>query len=86
MGVTIMGPIAGGRLGVPGSATEDGLGMEALKIPELALRFVWSNPGVTVALSGMNETRHIEENVKAAEKAAVMTGEELKQIDGISPK
>jgi hypothetical protein len=80
MGVTIMGPVAGGRLGVPGSVAVEGQGIEALRIPELALRFVWSNPGVTVALSGMNTAEQITENVAAAERTAAMSDEEERQI------
>jgi predicted aldo/keto reductase-like oxidoreductase len=83
MGVTIMGPVAGGRLGVPSSVALDGQSMEQLKIPELALRFVWNHPGVTVALSGMNVTEHIEENVAAAERVAAMSEDEQRQVESL---
>ena len=83
MGVTVMGPIAGGRLGVPGSVALAGEGMEQLRVPELALRFVWSHPGVTVALSGMNVMEHIEENVAAAERAVGMSPQEQEQVDAL---
>lgn len=83
MGVTIMGPIAGGRLGVPNEVALPGEGMNELRIPELALRFVWGTPGVTVALSGMNESRQIEENVASADRAAEMTALEQQQVDAL---
>jgi predicted aldo/keto reductase-like oxidoreductase len=83
MGVTIMGPVAGGRLGVPSSVALEGESMEQLKIPELALRFVWCHPGVTVALSGMNVMAHIEENVAAADRVATMSKEEERQVDAV---
>jgi uncharacterized protein len=86
MGVTIMGPVAGGRLGVPGSVAVEGQGIESLRIPELALRFVWNTPGVNVALSGMNVMEHIDENVTAAERAAGMSPEEQKIIDSLLEK
>ncbi|MBT3276120.1 MAG: aldo/keto reductase, partial [Spirochaetales bacterium] len=86
MGVTIMGPVAGGRLGVPGSVALEGESIESLKIPELALRFVWNTPGVTVALSGMNVMEHIDENVQAAEKAAGMSETERQQVSAIIEK
>jgi predicted aldo/keto reductase-like oxidoreductase len=86
MGVTIMGPIAGGRLGVPGSIAVPGQGIEALRLPDLALRYVWGTEGATVALSGMNEMAQIDENVASAEKTAVMSDAEQKQIDAILEK
>ncbi|TVQ28694.1 MAG: aldo/keto reductase [Spirochaetaceae bacterium] len=86
LGVTIMGPVAGGRLGVPGSVALPGQGIEALRLPDLALRYVWSTPGVSVALSGMNAAEQIEENVASAERTAVMTAAEQSQIAAILEK
>jgi predicted aldo/keto reductase-like oxidoreductase len=80
MGVAIMGPVAGGRLATPGGVVVDTEGVLELKTPELALRFVWNNPGVSVALSGMNDVAQIEENVAAASKATAMSEEENAQI------
>ncbi len=86
MGVTIMGPVAGGRLGVPGSVALPGEGLEALRLPDLALRYVWDTPGVTVALSGMNAFEQIEENVASAEYTARMSDAEREQIRTILEK
>jgi predicted aldo/keto reductase-like oxidoreductase len=83
MGVSIMGPVGGGRLGVPGEIALDGEGINELRIPELALRFVWSNPGVTVALSGMNAMEQIEENVASAERTEAMGEEERRQVTAL---
>ncbi len=80
MGVTVMGPVAGGRLGVPGNVALDGEGMEQMRVPEIALRFVWSNPGVTVALSGMNAMDQIHENVAAAEKMTEIGDAERQKV------
>lgn len=66
MGVVIMGPVAGGRLATPQGVAIDREGMLEMKTPELALRFVWNNPNVSVALSGMNTMQMIEENCTAA--------------------
>jgi uncharacterized protein len=78
MGVVVMGPVAGGRLAMPRSFTNaDRLQINA---PELALRFVWNNPNVTVALSGMNEMAQVEENVASANRAQSMSVEETEQI------
>lgn len=86
IGVTIMGPIAGGRLGVPNEVALPGEGINELRVPELALRFVWGTPGVTVALSGMNESRQITDNVASAERAAQMTSLEQQQVDALIAK
>jgi predicted aldo/keto reductase-like oxidoreductase len=53
IGVAVMGPLGGGRLA--GEAPEDMrdlLSTERTNFVEYALRFVWSNPHVSVALSG----------------------------------
>ena len=36
---------------------------------EWALRWVWNHPEVTVVLSGMNDEKHIEENLRIADQA-----------------
>ena len=68
LGVAIMGPIAGGRLVVPGGVIKDEEGGLEVKTPELALRFVWNNPNVSTALSGMSTIEMVEENIISAEK------------------
>jgi uncharacterized protein len=80
MGVSIMGPIAGGRLAMPQGIPVGGNNQRAVRIPELALRFVWSNPGVSVALSGMNELAQIDENVSAANQPMRMDSGETSDI------
>lgn len=70
MGVTIMGPIAGGRLVLPNTVKLDSQGTMEMKTPELALRYVWNNPGVSVAISGMNTLEMVEENAASAARAA----------------
>jgi len=66
MGVTVMGPLAGGRLSIPDGILVDTEGALEVSTPAVALRFVWSNPGVNVALSGMNAIVQVDENVAAA--------------------
>ena len=65
MGVAIMGPVGGGRLAPISGKLQEMTG-EQKSTPELALRFVLSNPGVTTALSGMNTIQMIDENVATA--------------------
>jgi predicted aldo/keto reductase-like oxidoreductase len=81
MGVAIMGPVAGGRLARPAGIVDDQEAQLEVGTAALALRFVWSNPHVSVALSGMSELAHIEENVVTAMQSAAMTGSEEEQIN-----
>jgi predicted aldo/keto reductase-like oxidoreductase len=83
MGVAVMGPVAGGRLATPQGILTDEEGALEVKTPELALRFVWNNPHVCVALSGMNEVKQVEENVTAALRAGEMSAEENTQIHAL---
>lgn len=78
-GVVVMGPVGGGRLGLPSE--------EALKLvggvtstPELALRFVLAHPHVTVALSGMSTLRQLEENAATVSRADALTREDHSRI------
>ena len=83
MGVAIMGPVAGGRLGTPEGVVVDSEGALELKTPELALRFVWSNPHVSTALSGMSSMPQVVENLAAAGRAETLSDEESKAIAGL---
>lgn len=73
LGVVVMEPLRGGRLGgrVPDAVQAVWDRAAVRRSPaEWALRWVWNHPEVTVALSGMNEEAHIEENLRAASLAA----------------
>ena len=81
MGVMIMGPIAGGRLmSGPGDQMKGMLPGQAKSIPDLALRFVLANPGVTCAMSGMSEIQQVEENCATASREEPLTEAEYEQI------
>ena len=79
LGVAIMGPVAGGRLVVPGGVIKDEEGGLEMKTPELALRFVWNNPNVSVALSGMSTVEMVNENVASAQKTD-LNAEETERV------
>ena len=65
VGIVVMGPVGGGRLGSSSDVLAKLVpGIE--RVPELALRFVLSNPGVTLALSGMSTLQQVEENTQTA--------------------
>jgi hypothetical protein len=79
MGVAIMGPVGGGRLVAPSDQIQNMVG-EAKSTPEVALRFVLSNPNVTLALSGMNSLQMVEENVATASREEPLSEQERIQV------
>ncbi len=77
LGVVVMGPIGGGRLGVPSEVIRKLIPGGAKSSAELALRFVFSNPDVTCALSGMGSEAMVEENARVASNEAELSAEEV---------
>ena len=73
MGVTVMGPVGGGRMAGTGPDFTRLVPPEFGDAPALALKFVWSNPDVTSALSGMESEAVLEANVRTAEKFSPLT-------------
>jgi uncharacterized protein len=81
LGVAIMGPVGGGRLGTRSEVIERmAPGTGSTGTPELALRFVLSNPGVTIALSGMSTIEQVEQNVATVSKESWLTDGERARI------
>jgi uncharacterized protein len=81
LGVVIMGPVGGGRLGAPSPIIQEMLKGKAKSTAEMALRFVLANPNVTIALSGMSTIEMVEENAAVASIAGTLTGEEMKRVE-----
>ncbi|MBN1917452.1 MAG: aldo/keto reductase [Verrucomicrobia bacterium] len=82
VGIVIMCPVAGGLLASP-SKKLSGLfpaGGTSATNAELALRFVWSNSGVTTAASGMESLSDLEENVAAVERFEPVTQADRAQV------
>jgi predicted aldo/keto reductase-like oxidoreductase len=79
MGILVMGPVGGGRLGYPSEKAAALIG-EVKSTPELALRFVLSNPNIHVALSGMSTIEQVEENCATVSSAGKLTEAEHKRI------
>ena len=67
IGFIVMKPMAGG----------------AIDDPELALRFICSNPDATVVIPGMYELKEIEQNLSAVENQAPLSETELQKISEI---
>lgn len=65
IGIVVMGPVGGGRLGASSPVLET-LIPGIRRVPQLALRFVLAHPGVSVALSGMSTMAQVEENLATA--------------------
>lgn len=73
LGVIIMEGLRGGNLGLPRPPAEIGAlwdRAEQKRTPvEWALRWIWDHQEVTVVLSGMNQEKHITENLRIAAEA-----------------
>jgi len=80
IGVVVMGPVAGGRLGAPSSVIQGLLKNKSVSTAEMALRFVLANDNVNIALSGMGNIQMLEENAKIASVEGPLTAEELAQV------
>jgi hypothetical protein len=81
VGVVVMGPVGGGRLGVPSERLAALTGNRVRSTPEAALRFVLAHPAVDLALSGMSTLEQLEENVRIVGGAEPFTPAELAQIE-----
>ncbi len=79
MGVVVMGPVGGGRLGVD-SERIAGMVEGASSTAEVALRFVLANPNVTLALSGMGTLEQVEENCAITSREEPLSSREKEQI------
>jgi len=72
LGVIIMEPLRGGNLtrNVPAAVQDIWDESPVKRTPaEWALRWVWNRPEVTVVLSGMNDEKNIDENIRVAGEA-----------------
>lgn len=84
--VIIMEPLRGGRLvnNLPHAAKKL-LSESGHSAPELAFRWLWDQPEVTVVLSGMNSCQMVRENVRTAKETlpGALTEEERHLIQKI---
>ena len=72
--VIIMEPLRGGRLvqHLPQTAKEQIASSGLFQTPaEMALKWLWDQPGVTCVLSGMNSMEMVQENIRIAEESHV---------------
>jgi predicted aldo/keto reductase-like oxidoreductase len=81
LGTVVMGPVGGGRLGVPSEKIRSLIPGGARSNAELALRFVLTNPDVCCALSGMSTIEQVEENCRVADKGEGLSDGEVEAIN-----
>jgi predicted aldo/keto reductase-like oxidoreductase len=86
VGVAVMEPLKGGKLAanLPSEVGSIFDGAEAERTPaEWALRYVWNEPGVSLALSGMGTMEQVVENLAIAGRgvAGSLTDDELALYD-----
>jgi len=80
LGVAVMGPVGGGRLAGLPKPIADELGISTTYTAELPLKFVLSNPHVSVALSGMGSRQMVDENVAVAASGETLSEAEREQL------
>lgn len=81
--VLVMGPMGGGRLGTPTELMDMLPTGASTASAETALRFVYSNPNVDIALSGMNTFDMIDENVMTANNDTRLSAQEIVHIKNV---
>jgi len=81
IGIVVMGPIGGGRLGVNSDRIAALTGGAVQSTPEAALRFVLGHPAVSLALSGMSSMDQLAENVRIVSEKPPFTPEQVAAMD-----
>ncbi len=81
VGVAIMGPLYGGILtGYSEAFTEALVELHDMPVHEIAFRFLYANPAISVVLSGMNQLGHVDENAAVASDTARLTPGECERF------
>ncbi|TKJ46986.1 aldo/keto reductase [Candidatus Aerophobetes bacterium Ae_b3a] len=85
LGVAVMGPVGGGRL-VVSDILREAIGPDVKSTPALALRFVFANKNVSLALSGMENKEMVEENARTASLSESLSSKQLHIIENFIEK
>ena len=83
LGVVVMSPVGGGMLADPPEEVRGLLPTEETSTAELAFRFVYANPNVHCALSGMGSMEMVRQNLAVAGTEPGLTDLERSSIEGI---
>jgi len=76
LGVVVMGPVGGGKLGAPSEVIKNLLKSKPKSSAEAAMRFVLANDNVNIALSGMSTMEQVIENAEIASRTGHLTEDE----------
>ncbi len=80
LGVAVMGPVGGGRL-VVSDILKEAICPDIKSTPALALKFVFANKNVSLALSGMENKKMVEENARTASLSEPLSSKQLHIIE-----
>jgi len=86
LGVEVMGPVAGGMLGLPDETILEYSPVKVKSAAELALRFVLGNPNVHVAFSGMSTLSQVKENIETASGTDKFSASDIRKLDAVFEK
>ena len=88
LGIIVMEPIFGGRLaGEPPKELRAFLNKGQKNFVDYALKFVWTNPNVSLALSGMGSEQMVDQNVAlASSKIYTLSSKEMEKTKEIAKK
>jgi len=87
MGVSVMGPVGAGRLAIePPEELKRYLTPGRTNFVDLAFKFVWSNPNITTAFSGMNTEQMVAENIALCSEDVLLSKDELSRVKEISER
>jgi predicted aldo/keto reductase-like oxidoreductase len=80
--VVIMEPLLGGIIANPPAQVQEIWDNAQQKPVDVALRWLWNKPGVSVVLSGMSNMEQVEQNLVSAEVAGIgtLTANELDAV------
>ena len=84
LGVVVMGPVGGGRIAEFPEHLRKKVAPDLKSSAELALRFVFANPDIDCALSGMSDINMLKENVNIASLEEPLTEQEIKNISSLT--
>ncbi len=88
LGVILMGPCGGGRLtNEPTEEMKQWLTKGKTNFSDLAFKFVWTNPNVDIALSGMSSEKMVDENIAlASSENYQLNAEEKERLQKVAQK
>jgi predicted aldo/keto reductase-like oxidoreductase len=90
IGTIVMNPVGGGKLAEPSTfLTKLAQGVGAKDVPDLAIRYLMSNPNLDTIISGISKPSDVDDSI-ASVNAEAFTVDELKRIhaylDLVSPQ